>query len=202
MQSMRNTSNPPEINPLEREISSFVSALGKTKPWILTTIGLIEIIVGFLILLQPLFAGLISIWIAGWFFLFMAGMQLFQLFGSRTHGILWSIISLLLYTGVGIYMISEPGNAMGWWTLALGIYILVSGIFRLALALQFRGSPGSGIAIFNGVITTLLGAIVTFTWPGSSIWVIGTVVAVELLMTGWTMLYLSTIAGKVKDEEE
>lgn len=195
-------SNSSSTDSLPKNLTGLYSPLMGSRPWLMNTIGVIEIVVGFLLLFFPLFTGLASIWVGGWFFIFLAGIQLFQLFSSRSHGILWSIISLILYLLIGIYMISNPAQAMGSWTLVLGVYILVAGLFRLALAFKFRASAGSGITIFNGVVTTLLGAIITFTWPQSSFWVIGTIIAVELLMTGWTMIYLGTIASKSKKDNE
>lgn len=195
-------SNSSSNDPLSPNLTSLYSPLMGSRPWLMNTIGIIEIIVGFLLLFFPLFTGLVSIWVGGWLFIFLAGIQLFQIFSTRSHGMLWSIISLILYLLIGIYMITEPAQAMGSWTLVLGIYILVAGLFRLGLAFKFRSSPGSGITIFNGVVTTLLGAVITFTWPQSSFWVIGTIIAVELLMTGWTMIYLGTIATKDKKNSE
>ena len=38
------------------------------------------------------------------------------------------------------------------------------------------------------IITLILGLMVIFGWPESTAWFIGTLIAVELIFSGWTLL--------------
>ncbi len=170
------------------------------KPWLMVVIGVIELIAGIFLLSYSFWAGMASIWIGGFLFLFMAGIQLVHLFTSSKKSIFWNLLSVIMYLIVGVFMISNTLQAMAVWTLVIGIYILVAGIARTAMALQFRKSPGFGWALFSGIVSLILGGIVTFTWPQSSLWLLGTIVAIELIMTGWLLIVFGSSASRLKKE--
>jgi uncharacterized membrane protein HdeD (DUF308 family) len=46
-------------------------------------------------------------------------------------------------------------------------------------------------------VTLLLGGLIWFHWPSSSVWAIGTLVGVNLLMTGISRLMLGLVARKL-----
>jgi uncharacterized membrane protein HdeD (DUF308 family) len=46
----------------------------------------------------------------------------------------------------------------------------------------------------NALITLLLGGLIWFHWPSSSVWAIGTLVGVNLLMTGISRLMIGIAA--------
>ena len=51
--------------------------------------------------------------------------------------------------------------------------------------------------LVNGLITLLLGGLIWFHWPSSSVWAIGTLLGVNLLMTGISRLMLGLAARKL-----
>jgi len=63
---------------------------------------------------------------------------------------------------------------------------------------RVRGHPrrerGASWLLVNGVITILLGAMIWRNWPSSSVWAIGTLVGVNLLMAGVSRLMLALAA--------
>jgi uncharacterized membrane protein HdeD (DUF308 family) len=48
----------------------------------------------------------------------------------------------------------------------------------------------------NAIITLLVGGLIWFHWPSSSVWAIGTLVGVNLLMTGISRLMFGVAARK------
>jgi uncharacterized membrane protein HdeD (DUF308 family) len=48
-----------------------------------------------------------------------------------------------------------------------------------------------GWILFDGIITLILGLMVWRQWPSSSLWVIGTLVGIGMILTGTTRLMLS-----------
>jgi uncharacterized membrane protein HdeD (DUF308 family) len=60
-----------------------------------------------------------------------------------------------------------------------------------------KGHGASSWLLLNGIITLLLGGLILFHWPSSSIWAIGTLVGVNLLMTGITRLMFGLAARKL-----
>lgn len=171
------------------------------NPWLIIILGILEIILGAVMLFTPFLSGLVAMWVGGFIFLFLAALMVVQLFssGSKT-GMLWNILSIILLIIVGIYMLNQSVAALGAWTLVIGVYILVAGIFRLVMAFRLKGSRGFGWALFNGIISIILGLMITFGWPQSSIWFIGTLVGIEFIITGWTMIALGIAGNKLKKD--
>jgi uncharacterized membrane protein HdeD (DUF308 family) len=56
---------------------------------------------------------------------------------------------------------------------------------------KFRSLPGSGWVLFDGIMTLLLGFLIGYPWPLSSAWAIGTLVGINLLVSGFTRLMYS-----------
>ena len=65
-------------------------------------------------------------------------------------------------------------------------------IFRIAASLVLK-FPQWGWTLLNGVITTLLGVIIFRHFPETGLWLVGTLVGVDLLFNGisWIMLSLN-----------
>jgi uncharacterized membrane protein HdeD (DUF308 family) len=61
---------------------------------------------------------------------------------------------------------------------------------------QFRSLPGSGWVLFDGIATLLLGFMIVYPWPSSSAWALGTLVGINLLISGFTRLLFSVEARK------
>jgi uncharacterized membrane protein HdeD (DUF308 family) len=51
--------------------------------------------------------------------------------------------------------------------------------------------------LLNALITLLLGCLIWFHWPSSTVWAIGTLVGVNLLITGITRLMFGLAARKL-----
>ena len=161
------------------------------KPWLLGLLGAVEFIMGTVLLAFPLGTGLMATWIIGVIFIALGILQFVYLFNKHTKGKVWGVFSMLLYFIIGAYSMKETVEALSAWTLFLGIYFLVTGIGRTSLALALKGTKGWGWTLFSAFVTLVLGAWVTFGWPETSVWVVGPVIAVELLLSGWTMILMS-----------
>jgi uncharacterized membrane protein HdeD (DUF308 family) len=85
---------------------------------------------------------------------------------------------------VGAMVFMHPAAGALALTLLLASLFLVGGIFRIIAAIVIR-FPRWGWAVASGVITVALGVVVWTGWPLTSLWVIGTLVAIELVFRGW-----------------
>ncbi|NUP07637.1 MAG: HdeD family acid-resistance protein [Polyangiaceae bacterium] len=99
------------------------------------------------------------------------------------HGILTGV----LHAVVGGLMLWRPDVTMLAVTLLIGALFFAGGIGRTAMALSTR-HIGWGWSLFSGLLSVGLGLYIAFTWPVSSLWLIGTLVGVELLNTGFALL--------------
>jgi uncharacterized membrane protein HdeD (DUF308 family) len=74
------------------------------------------------------------------------------------------------------------------------VIILTEAVFEVIAHFRTRGTGGSGWLLVNALITLLLGGLIWFHWPSSSAWAIGTLVGVNLLMTGISRLMIGIAA--------
>ena len=100
----------------------------------------------------------------------------------------WNLVMAILYAIVGWFLFRDPNISLAITTLIIGWGLVIAAVFQGALWLQTRSLPASGWRLFNVIITLILGLMVIFGWPESSAWFIGTLVAVELIFSGWTLL--------------
>jgi len=101
--------------------------------------------------------------------------------GTREPG--RGILTGILHLVVGAMFLWRPDLTMLSLTLMLGIMFFAGGFGRIFIALSAR-HPAWGWALMSGALSVLLGMFVVFSWPVSSLWLVGTLVGVELLGTG------------------
>jgi uncharacterized membrane protein HdeD (DUF308 family) len=112
---------------------------------------------------------------------------------KRWGDMLGEIVLAVLAVAAGFFMLRYPGAGMATLTLMLGWYFVIEGLFRLGLGLRWRPAPGWGRMTANGTVTVLLGILVLAQWPSSSLWVLGMLVGVKLLMNGIALMNLSLL---------
>ena len=88
---------------------------------------------------------------------------------------------------------AAAAGAVGTLTLLLASVLFIAGVFEIAA--YFQIATASGWLLANGIVTLVLGGLIWFQWPSSSVWAIGLLVGVNLLMTGFTRLMLGA-AGR------
>lgn len=160
------------------------------SPWSLGLLAVLELVLGFVLLGFPYMLGASATWVAG--FVFIAVGILRMVTGlRRVHHRGWNLLAALLYLAVGLGMVFNPGAALAAWTLIIGLVLVVVGCLRFVLSLGMRGTPGSAWRFFSAIISLILGAMVTFGWPDSTLWFVGTLIAVEMIFSGWTLLFLA-----------
>ena len=94
-------------------------------------------------------------------------------------------------------MVFRPGVGLATMTLMLGVYLLVDGIFGTVLAFQVKPEKGWGSMLFSAAMGVLLGIMLLKEWPVSGLWAIGTLVGVNLLFAGFSIISIGTAARGV-----
>ena len=93
----------------------------------------------------------------------------------------------------------RPGLGLATLTLLLGGYLIVDGISGTVLAFHVRPEKGWGWMLFSAVLGILLGFLLLREWPLSGLWAIGTLVGVNLLFSGFSMISIgSAVKGAAK----
>lgn len=116
----------------------------------------------------------------------------------------WSNFFLHLFLGIlyivaGIFIVTNPlANALSL-TLLLAIFFVVSGLVRIVFSFT-NNVHNNRWLLLNGIVTLLLGILIWAQWPYSGLWVIGTLIGIDAIFTGWTWIILSLQAKNIKVE--
>jgi len=158
--------------------------------WMAALLAVAELVLGFAMLSFPYLLGASAIWVTGFAFVIVGLLHLIHVF-TRAGNRWWSFMSALLFLIVGATLLMQPLSSMTIITLVVGVALLVAGVLRLSTAIALRQAPGSAWRFFNAVISIVLGGMVVWSWPGSSLWFIGTIIAVEMIFSGWALLFMA-----------
>lgn len=160
--------------------------------------AILLIVFGFLAIAMPFATSWGVVLIVAWLIVLSGGIQFIHAFQSQGVGhIIWKLLVAVLYLIVGLYFLLHPVIGVASFTFALAIFFVVEGVMDLVAYFQARSAAGSGWILFDGIVTLLLGILVWRQWPSSSLWVIGTLVGISMIMTGTTRLMLSLAARKL-----
>src|SRR5271166_1771389 len=166
---------------------------GKSIIWAILLVAF-----GFLAIALPFATSWGVVVVIAWLIVFSGGFQFIHAFQSKGIGsVVWKLLVAILYLIVGIYFLLNPLLGVAAFTLALAFFFVLEGVFDLVAYFQTRGNPGSGWILFDGIVTLILGLLVWRQWPSSSLWVIGTLVGISMIMTGTTRLMLSFAARRL-----
>ncbi|MGE5152937.1 MAG: DUF308 domain-containing protein, partial [Bdellovibrio bacteriovorus] len=86
--------------------------------------------------------------------------------------------------------------ASAYLTLVIAGLLIAVGIARLIMSLQLRPAAGWYWPLLSGLISILLGGMIIAQWPASGLWVIGLFVAIELIVNGWSYVFIALAARK------
>ena len=159
------------------------------NPWVTGLLAMAELVLGFLLLGYPFVLGASAVWVCG-FVLFVAGAVRLVQCVLRPGQRLWNLLAAVFYLAVGVLMVQMPVYSLEIGTLGIGIALLTAGILRLLMAAVLRGG-GTAWRVFNGLVSLILGIMVVWGWPSSSLWLLGSLIAIEMIFSGWTLLFLA-----------
>lgn len=109
---------------------------------------------------------------------------------KQVHGFIFWSVSGLFYLGAGVFAMFFPVQGASMLTLLFGALLIAVGALRTWLWFNNRGQQGWGWLGVSGVLTLLVGLLIAAKWPGNSVWVLGMLLAIDLLFQGWSALLL------------
>jgi len=169
----------------------------KATGWFIA-IAVLFILLGIFAIAEPFAAGLGVTLLVGWLLVIGAVAHFFAAFkgGGAKHVILQVVVGIVYLIG-GLYFLTHTIMGVSTLTLLLSGVILAEGVLEIVAYMRLKSMHGAGWMLINGVVTLLLGGLIWFHWPSSSVWAIGTLVGVNLLMTGISRLMLGLAARKL-----
>ncbi|MYZ46735.1 HdeD family acid-resistance protein [Propylenella binzhouense] len=148
-------------------------------------LGIVSLVAGIIALGSVVLATVVSVFMVGAMMIVSGVFEMIHGFQMKSWGrfFLWIVIGLI-YVLAGLIAFSNPLLASAVLTLMLGIGLIAAGIVRIALATSMRtGTPWVWVVV-SGIISLLLGAMIVFQWPMSSLYILGIFLGVDLVMSG------------------
>ena len=108
---------------------------------------------------------------------------------GKWSGVFVQMLTGILYLVVGGLALNHPGLTLGTLTLLLAALLLVEGLVKILVALQERHTHW-GWTLLSGIVSMFLGLLIWTAFRDGEFWILGIVVAVELMVNGWTWLML------------
>ena len=160
--------------------------------------GVALIVFGMLAIGSPLAAAVAVSVVISWLIILAGVVHLALAFSTHgAGGFIWKLLVGLAYVFFGSYLIMHPLLGVASLTLVLASLFLLEGILDIILFAQIRPLRGSSWVLLDGIITLLLGLLIYIHWPSSSLWAIGTLVGVSMVISGVTRVMLSLAVRKL-----
>jgi len=174
--------------------SGWVQEAKKNAGW-LVALGVLTVIAGCLAVASPLLSGLSVVVFIGVALALGGIARTIAAFSAGSFGQdTLAFIGGILTFGAGLILAARPGIGLATLTLMLGAYLLADGISSTVLALRVRPESGWGFMLFSAVMGVILGFLLLREWPVSGVWAIGTLLGVNLLVNGFSMISVGSAA--------
>lgn len=169
----------------------------KASGWLIA-VAVVFIILGISAIAEPAIAGVAVAILVGWLLILGGVAHLVSAFSGGGAGrVIWQVLLGIIYAVGGVYFLMHPLLGLGTLTLFLAVIIVAGAVVEFIAYFRTRHESGSGWLLVNALVTLLLGWLIWAHWPSSSVWAIGTLVGVNLLMTGISRLMLGMAARKL-----
>ena len=152
-------------------------------------LGVVMVLAGIFALGDVVAFTLVSVIFIGAMMLVGGIFQFIQAFMTKGWGSFLLNLALgVLYIIAGLLIMDEPVQGSVILTLFLLAAILVGGITRIVIALRHRELSGWWLMLLGGLVSVVLAVMLYATLPWSGLWVLGTLIAIELLVHGFTWI--------------
>ncbi len=153
--------------------------------WVIV-FGILEIIAGFFAISYPLLFGEALASIVGFVLIFAGVAQFMGLIraGSGRIGVRFFIA--VFYLLIGVVLVANPVSGVAFLTFIIGIFFMVEGMGKLLGAFELTNHKA--LLLINGLCSLILGLIILSGWPRQSDWILGLLVGINLMMSGFAAI--------------
>jgi len=154
--------------------------------------GALLIVLGIMAIGAPFLAAVAVTAVIAWLIIVAGLVHIVLAFHAHGAGsAIWRVLVGLAYLAFGGYILVHPVAGVASLTLVLASLFVIEGVLNLMLYAKTRPLQGSSWVLVDGIITLLLGVMIYMQWPSSSIWAIGILVGVSLMISGATRIGLA-----------
>lgn len=170
----------------------------------LALLGALLVVAGLVGLVYTGVATLTSMILFGWLLLVGGLVGLLHAIQSRGTNYFWlGVVVAALNIAAGVVVIRHPHGTAEALTMFAALLFLTGGVFRLVGSAVVRG-PQFGWTLLQGAFGLLLGLLVLFDWPHSSLYVLGCFFSLALLFDGLGLIAIGVggrrIVSMVSDQ--
>jgi len=178
-----------------QEIRTKVLGAAAKVPGALIGLGILFIVLGMIGVAGQVFFSFVSVNVLG-VFLFAGGIlqgaHAFQSSGWKSVSV--QMVFAILYIVAAVYVWAFPIPALEVITLWMAAFFFVTGVLRLISAFQHRQFSEWIWMALSAAISILMGVLIMNSFPASSLWLPGLLIAIELILQGWSLLFLGFAA--------
>ncbi len=158
--------------------------------------GIVLIIMGILALLMPEIAAFATVLTLGWLLIVAGIVEIVHSFQTRHRaGFGWKLAAGIITLILGLLILFFPIAGVATLALWIGAFIFAGGIVRVILAFRVKPAKGWGWVLFDGILAIIIGGLIAWGWPASSIAFIGLLTGFWLLFSG---IWRITLDGRVR----
>ena len=164
-----------------KDIRAAVMGAAAKAPGYLIGLGILFIVLGMIGVAGQVLFSFLTVNVLGAFLVIGGGLQFVHAIQSKG------------WKSVGIQVILSI-------TLWLAAIFFITGFLRLVSAFQHRHFNEWFWMALSGLISILMGFLIMNGYPASSLWLPGLLIAIELLLQGWSMLFLGFAARSLTQQ--
>ena len=160
--------------------------------------GVVMIVLGVLAVAVPVVSTLAVELLVGWLFLFSGVAGLIAMLATKEIPAFgWAVVTAALSVIVGILLVWRPAEGALALTVVLTAFFIAEGVFQTVISISYRQAMADtwGWMLLSGIADLVLAAIVIAGLPASGGYLLGILVGVNLITSGWALLMIA-FAGR------
>jgi uncharacterized membrane protein HdeD (DUF308 family) len=155
-------------------------------------LGLLMVVLGIAAIVFPMISTLAATFLVGWVFLISGVFTLYGSFSIHGTGPFFGALLLgLLSIVAGVYMLFNPLAGAAALTLVVGVLFMFEGAFEIFFAFEMRPHSGWVSVLISGIASVVLAVLIVASWPAISVVVLGILLGVNFLSTGFAYIFVS-----------
>ena len=177
---------------------SVSDAVRRRSLW-MEVLGILLILLGVFALGSAVVASFATTFLIGGLLLVAGAAQIaagIAFWRRRGGGFVLGMILGCLCVVSGTLCLVKPAASLQALTLILGIYFVASGFARMSINVRER-FPGWGWGVASSLSELLLGILTLFWWPNTSLFVLGTLLGVQLIFSGTTAFAVGVAVRRI-----
>src|SRR5262249_51199416 len=134
----------------------------------------------------------------GGLLMFAGIVQLISSFSIRGTGPFFGALLLAVLTlAAGTFMVFHPLAGAMALTMILAVLFIIEGVLHIMLSFEVKPNPGWGWVLFSGVVSLILGLVVASGLPALSLIVLGILLGINFLSSGFAFLFFYAQLRKI-----